>query len=146
MNVVNIFMKNKKNIMLVVGFILVALIAFYAGTTYSSSKKIANLPNGNQFGQGGQNRGMRTGGGNVFGQIIAKDATSITVELRTPNNQNGASTTTGTGSKIVFYTDKTTVSKTTDGTMADLVVGKNISVQGTSNPDGSVSATSFQIR
>jgi len=145
-------MQNKKNIMLVVGFIAVALIAFYAGTQYSSSKKTSNLPNGMQFGQGGQGgqfgqaRGMRAGGGNVFGQIIAKDATSITVQLKTPGNQPGNTTATGTGSKIVFYTGTTTVSKTTDGTIDDLAIGKNISVQGTQNPDGSVNAQTISIR
>ena len=144
---------SKKNIMLAVGFIIVALIAFYVGTTYSSSKKASPMSDRNQFAQGmqndqfGQSRGIRVGGGNVFGQIIAKDANSITVEIKAPNTQNGAPTSsTGTGSKIVLYTNTTTVLKTTAGTIADLVIGKNISVQGTPNPDGSVSATSFQIR
>jgi len=143
---------NKKNIMLVAGFVVVALVAFYAGTAYSKSKNIKTPQDRNQAGFGMPNsqfgqKGMRAGGGNVFGQIIAKDANSITVEIKAPNGQNGiAEANTGTGSKIVFYTDKTTVSKTTDGAMSDLTVGKNISVQGTPNPDGSVNAVSFQIR
>ena len=144
-------MQNKKNIMLVIGFVIIALIAFYAGTAYSGSKKITKLPNGNQSGFGMQSaqfgqKGMRAGGGNVFGQIIAKDTNSITVEIKAPNGPNDTNVNSGTGSRIVFYTDKTTVSKTTDGTMSDLAVGKNITVQGTANPDGSVNAVSFQIR
>ena len=141
-------MKNKKNIILIAGFVVLVLISFYAGTAYSSSKKTTN-PN-SSFGQNGQfsqGKGMRAGGGNISGQIIAKDADSITVELRSPMGQNGVATTnTGTGSKIVFYTNKTTVLKTTDGVMSDLVIGKEISVQGTANTDGSVIAQSISIR
>ena len=143
---------NKKNIMLVAGFVVAILIAFYAGTAYSKSKSVKTPQDRNQAGFGMPNsqfgqKGMRAGGGNVFGQIIAKDANSITVEIKAPNGQNGATTAnTGTGSRIIFYTEKTTVSKTTDGTIADLTVGKNITVQGTANPDGSVNAMSFQIR
>lgn len=144
---------NKKNIILIAGFVVLAIVSFYAGTAYSVSKK-SNLPAGsNQFGQSGQNgqfgqnKGMRTNGGNVFGQIIAKDATSITIQLNAPTGPNtNDTTTTATGSKIVLYTTSTTVSKTTTGTIADLVVGTNISVQGTANPDGSVSAQSVSIR
>ena len=146
-------MQNKKNVMLVAGFIVVALIAFYAGTAYSKSKS-ATPQSGNQAGFGGQSgpfgqgRGMRSGGGNVFGQIIAKDATSITVQLTSPigGNTTGTVTNAGTGSKIVFYTNATIVSKITSGTMDDLTVGKNISVQGTANPDGSVIAQSISLR
>ena len=145
-------MQNKKNVILVAGFIVVALIAFYAGTAYSKSKS-ATPQNGNQAsfggqgGQFGQGRGMRAGGGNVFGQIITKDANSITVEIKTPTGPNNATTaSTGTGSKIVFYTGTTTISKTTDGTIDDLTVGKNITVQGTANPDGSVNAQSISLR
>jgi len=142
---------NKKNIMLVAGFVVVALVAFYAGTAYSKSKNVKTPQDKNQTGFGMPNsqfgqRGTRAGGGNVFGQIIAKDANSITVEIKAPTGPNSTTTSTGTGSKIVFFTDKTTVSKTTDGIIADLVVGKNITVQGTTNPDGSVNAVSFQIR
>lgn len=148
-------MKNKKNIILIVGFVLVALISFYAGSSFSSPKKNTNTQNNfGQFGQGAQmgqgQKGARTGGGNVFGKIIAKDANSITVELGSfgPNGTTSkdAQNTTQTGSKIVFYTDQTTVTKTTNGIIGDLVVGKNISVSGSANPDGSVNAQTVQIR
>ena len=98
----------------------------------------------------GGTRGTRVGGGFVGGQIIAKDATSITVQLKALGGQNGpnsgATQTQGQGSKIVFYTNGTNVMKTTDGTANDLIVGKDITVTGTANPDGSVNAQSIQIR
>ena len=143
---------SKKNIMLVVGFVVVALIAFYAGTAYSKSKSAKATQDRNQVGFGMQNgqfgqKGMRTGGGNVFGQIIAKDANSITVEIKAPTNQDGATTAnTGTGSKIVFYTDQTTITKTATGSIGDIVVGSNVSVNGQANTDGSVNAQTISLR
>lgn len=143
-------MKNKKTIGLIAGFVVLAVISFYAGNMYANAKnKTGTSQNINGFmrGAGGAQRGLRVGGGNVLGQIIAKDATSITIQLNTPTVPNTTSaTTTATGSKIVLYTTSTTVSKTATGTMADLAVGTNVSVQGTANPDGSVSAQSISIR
>jgi uncharacterized protein (DUF2345 family) len=91
-------------------------------------------------GGGGRGMGMR-GGGFVSGDILSMDANSITIELRSPNGAAGQS-----GSKIVFYTDKTKVEKTVSGTNADLTVGKQVTITGTPNPDGSVNADSIQIR
>lgn len=150
---------NKKTIGLVIGFIFLAVAAFYAGDKYASRKNTAPLAqNTNGFmrngginnSAGNMQRGSRTGGGFVSGQIVSKDANSITVELRATMGQNGPNGGTeqaqGQGSKIVFYTDKTSVMKTADGTMDDLTVGKNVSITGTANSDGSVSAQSIQIR
>ena len=143
-------MQNKKTMWVVIGFVLVAIIFFYVGDKYASGKSNgANLTQNSgmrNFG-GGQNGGARggRGGGAVFGTILAKDATSITVQLNNFGGNNGG-TQTAQGSKIVFYTGSTTVLKTVDGTSADLVVGKTVSVNGTPNTDGSVSATSIQLR
>ena len=150
-------MKNKKMISLVVGFVVVALVFFLIGSSYGKGKALV-VGNVGQLGQmrsggtgggftGGQ-RGGRAGGGNVFGTILSKDANSITVELRSmgPNNGTAQNVAQGSGSKIVFYTNKTIVAKTVDGTLADLVVGKAVSVSGTANPDGSVNADSIQLR
>jgi hypothetical protein len=141
---------NKKTIGLIVGFVVLAVISFYAGNMYANAKnKTGTSQNANSFmrGAGGAQRGLRAGGGNVFGQIIAKDATSITIQLNAPTGPNAnGTTTTATGSKIVLYTTSTTVSKTATGTIADLAVGTEVTVQGTANPDGSVSAQSISIR
>ena len=147
-------MQNKKTIGLVIGFVLVAVIFFYAGSRYSSGKNSANVAqNGSGMrnftgGVNGGVRGGRVGGGNVFGTILSKDASSITVQLNSfgPNGGAQAGTQTAQGSKIVFYTSSTIVQKTVDGTSADLTVGKNVNIVGTPNPDGSVNATSIQLR
>ncbi|MEI7810017.1 MAG: hypothetical protein WCI41_00450 [bacterium] len=142
-------MQNKKTIILVAGFVVLAVISFYAGTQYANSKN--NNPmaqNQGAFGARGFGnvnvKGMR-GNGGVFGKVIAKDATSITVELSTPGQGTDVSQT-GTGSKIVFYTDKTTVMKTGTGTTADVAIGSQVSVNGTANPDGSVIAQTITLR
>ena len=83
-------------------------------------------------GAGGGQRGV--GGGFTAGEIIAKDDKSVTVKL-----QNG-------GSKIVFLSDSTEITRFAEGTLSDLEIGKNISVNGTANSDGSVTAQTIQLR
>ena len=70
----------------------------------------------------------------VSGEIINKDQTSITIKLK-----DG-------GSKIVFLTNKTTIQKTTEGTLGDLIIGNQITANGQSNTDGSLNATLSQQR
>ena len=70
----------------------------------------------------------------VSGDIISKDAMSITVKLR-----DG-------GSKIVFFSDTTEISRFASGSASDLLVGKSVMVNGKTNDDGSVTAQSIQLR
>lgn len=120
--------------------------AFYGGMKYAEGKSPrgrfqqglgANA--GDAFGQdhGGGPRGQggqRSGGGFASGEIISKDDKSITVKMR-----DG-------GSKIIFYSDTTEVGKFVNAMVADLEVGKNVTVNGTANQDGSLTAQSIQIR
>jgi hypothetical protein len=68
------------------------------------------------------------------GDIISGDDKSATLKLR-----DG-------GSKIVFFSDNTAITKFTQGAKSDLVVGESVMVEGTNNPDGSITATTIQIR
>jgi len=138
-------MQNKKIVFIVVG-IIVLIGVFYGGMTYGQSKATttANTANASRAGQFGRNVGGRaSGGGFVSGEILSKDATSIIVKL---NNNDPTSTTNGTGSKIIFFDASTTVSKMAAGSINELATGTQISITGTANPDGSVTAKSIQIR
>jgi len=131
-------MKNhtKKSIGIIVISALVILgIGYYIGKSQSPTP----ATRGNFTGVNGGNRpgGMRTLGGNnvpVSGDIISKDDNSITLKLR-----DG-------GSKIIFLSTSTSVTKSISGTVSDLSQNETVMVQGITNPDGSVSAQSIQIR
>lgn len=143
---------NKKILAVVIGVVIVVGGgAFYGGIKYAQGKQGSGFGNltaaqrqqfqqagganigGNFRGGAGQGRGG-AGGGLTTGEIISKDSQSVTVKVR-----DG-------GSKIIFFSDTTEVNKFVQGTSTDLVVGKNISITGTTNSDGSITAQSIQIR
>lgn len=147
----------KKKLMWIVAIIVVALGAGYGGMVFGKSQvKLTSadiqkmsatdrqqLMQGLRGGANGGNfaGGRRTGagggangGGFVNGEILSKDANSLTIKLN-----DG-------GSKIVFLSNKTTINKMATGTPADLEVGKNVMINGSAGNDGSVTAESIQLR
>ncbi len=128
--------ENSKKIGLVIVGIIVLVGAFYAGMTYGGNNVRASINSKSMnFAQNmGGVRGNRNMGGFTNGQIIAKDDKSITVSLMSG------------GSKIIFLDSNTKVSKQAMGTMADLAVGTQVSIMGAANSDGSINATTVQIR
>lgn len=137
-------MNKDKKIVLIVGLIVVLCVVFYGGMVYGKSQIPAK--SASAFSQNGvaSARGARSmGGGFTTGQIISKDANSITVQLTTGG---ATSTTQPSGSKIIFIDANTTVAKTVAGSASDLTVGAQVSVTGTANTDGSENAQSVQIR
>jgi type IV secretion system protein TrbL len=68
------------------------------------------------------------GGGFTSGSILSKDATSITVKDSSGNT------------KTIYYSSTTTISKSSDVSVDALTVGQDVTVTGTSNSDGSVTA------
>ncbi len=131
---------NKKIGLGIVG-IIVLIGVFYGGMIYGKSQ-IPERGQGMQaFGQNGAlgAKGGARGGGFTAGQIIAKDANSITVQLMTGGANQG-------GSKIVFIDSNTKVTKSVYGTIADLAIGTQVSITGTPNADGSENAQAVQIR
>jgi hypothetical protein len=137
-------MDSKMIVGIVVGALVIGGGSFYGGMQYASSQTPM------RGGQGGNGAGLRGGrfangnGGFVGGTIVAMDPTSITVQLGGPNasSTNG----TATGSKIVLYNSSTQIGKFTTGTPSDLAVGDSVTVSGSTNSDGSVTAQMIQIR
>lgn len=132
---------------LIIAVVVTALIA--GGTGYTLGQKsgaanTASLTGQNSGGRGnfasGGRSGRNGGGGAVGGQVIAKDASSITIQLR------GSQTDGSAGSKIVFLSDATQVMKSIQGASSDLTIGEQVMAIGTANSDGSVNAQSVQIR
>ena len=140
-------MKNK--IILIFAVIVVAALSFYGGTLYGksnnqttqSSERFSGIPSGGQQQRTGQRDAFPGGDNAITGEIITKDDKSITVKLqdaRLPDGQGG--------SKIIFFSDSTKITKSTAASLNDLEIGKTVFVGGTQNSDGSVTAQTIQIR
>ena len=130
--------KNKRMqswIVLAVAVLVIGGGAFYGGMQYSRYSMTAGRADRFQ-GAGGPGMANRTAGSDSFtsGEVLSKDDKSITVKL------------TDGGSKIIFVSGTTQVMKSDTGSLADLTVGQQVSASGTANTDGSINATSVQIR
>ncbi len=139
-----------KKVIFPVIVIIVGLAAFYGGMTYGKSQASSNQNASRDAFAGAQNfAGVRgrsggsggNGGGFISGQIISKDSQSITVEFR-----NGSSTASASSTKIVFLSGSTPIMKSVNGTADDLTPGTSVTITGTANSDGSITAQSIQIR
>jgi hypothetical protein len=128
--------------------VVLVVASFFVGNWYGSKKGKTtfganNLRAGAQFGAkgpGGQipvNRnGARAGvgaGGLTRGEVVTKDANTITLKLI-----DG-------GSKVLLYSTSTLVNKTVNGSLDDIKVGENLMVTGDVNSDGSITAKSLQL-
>jgi len=136
----------------IVGVIALIVIsgggAFYGGMTYaqmsrggSGGSNFTNLsPEERQarFAGGGAPAGMRGPGGMngefTIGEVISKDETSITIKM-----QDGST-------KIILVGSSAQIMKSTTGSVADLTVGTEVTITGSANSDGSLTAQSVQIR
>jgi hypothetical protein len=129
----------------VVVVIAVGVGAFFGGRATGGPSTQAASANGQANGQPGQMptdgslpSGTRDGSGSsrgdmISGSIIAADDSSITIK------------TSDGSSKIVLISDSTSISKTEDASKSDLITGEEVMVTGTSNEDGSVTATRVSL-
>lgn len=143
-------MKQKNIIIGLIGGIVLLGGGFYGGIQYevrNVQAKFASQQLGRgSFGGGANTVGQRQGGQRsmqganggagdfIAGEIIFKDDTSATIKTR-----DG-------GSKIIFFSNKTTIDKSTSGTTSDLSAGQMVTVNGKTNSDGSLAAQNIQIR
>jgi len=130
----------KNNIVTIIAIsLIVGGLSFYGGIKYQESKAKSFT---GQFGGGqGMMRNNRGGTGTnnrggfrpVAGEIISADEKSITVKLQDDS------------SKIVFINDKTVINKAQTVNKPELKVGEKVSVFGSENTDGSVTAQNVQL-
>ena len=132
-------MKNKNLIITILLIILVGAGSFFGGVKYQQGKQASasgQFFTGRNTGNGQRNGTANTRNGNGFrpvaGQILSIDNQSITVKM--PDGS----------SKIIILSGNTVYNKTQTGSLSDLKVGDNVSVFGTTNTDGSVTAQSIQ--
>jgi len=132
---------NKNIIAGIVGVVVIVGAAFYGGMVYgkSSSPARGQFSNGQLTGRpdGAAGMGVRggmNGGGFTAGEILSKDESSITIKM-----QDGST-------KIVLVGSSTQIMKSITGSSDDLTTGTNVTVTGTANSEGSVTAESVQIR
>jgi len=138
----------KKIILIIIALAIAGGGAFYGGMKYGQSKSPSRqgfqnlsseqrqqLLQGSTSTEGNSQRGIARGTGSGFlsGEVIAKDEQNLTLKM--PDG----------GSKIVFFSTSTKISKTTDGSMGDIEVGKQIMVSGDQNSDGSYTAKTIQL-
>jgi hypothetical protein len=130
-------------IVVIVIAIVVGGAGFWGGMTYAQNQapSARTAFTGAAAGRAGfAGRAGGTAGGATFGTIISIDPTSITIQLP-------ASTSTATsGTKIVLYDSSTQIQQLQSVPASNLVVGQSVTVTGAANADGSVTATSIQIR
>jgi hypothetical protein len=129
-----------KKIVWIIVAVIVLVGVFYGGMVYGKSQKPANTATAFN---GARTRGVGSFGGLTVGQIIGKDATSITVQL---TNMGATTSATPAGSKIIYLDSNTKITKQTNGTPADLAIGTQVSVTGTPDASGTLTATAVQIR
>jgi hypothetical protein len=126
-------MKNIKSLIPIICVLVGLGVGFLAGFEFKAYQLKKGF-NGNQTANGkGNTQQMGMRGGAVMGSILSMDDKSVTVKL-----SDGSS-------KIVLFSDSTTYTNTVDAAKSDLKVGESVAVFGTSNSDGSVTATSVQI-
>ena len=144
----------KKVLPIIIALIIIGGGTFYGGMKYTENKYPEKAFSGSVpqnfspeerqqkiqqmgvrgMGLGSGKIGSQTDSGFATGEIISKDDQSVTIKFR-----DG-------GSKIIFYSDNTEVSKFVSGTSKDFEVGKSVVINGKTNQDGSITAELIQLR
>src|SRR4051812_46854929 len=123
--------KTSAIISIIICVIVIGVGGFYTGMSYgkksAAAARTAAFGNragaggagGSGFGQGNGGRGGTGGngsGGITFGDVLSKDSNSITIKMR-----DG-------GSKIIFFSSSTTITKSAAGSIDDIAVGSSVMV------------------
>lgn len=122
--------------------LLVAMSAaggFWGGTLYQKGK----MPTRPDFASLGANAGQGTNGasanrrsagpGGLTGEITSKDETSLTIKTSTGSTQTA------------YYSNLTKVVTDQTANLSDIKTGSNVTIVGTPNSDGSVTADTVRL-
>jgi hypothetical protein len=140
----------KKIIPIIIALVIIGGGAFYGGMKYGQGKSPLGQFSRQNFQDMSQEERQQLFQGNIgediqgeagrgigadflTGEVIDKDEQSLTLKML------------GGSSKIVFFSDSTEISKTAEGSMNDIEVGKQIMVSGEQNSDGSYTAKTIQL-
>ncbi|MFZ3074158.1 MAG: DUF5666 domain-containing protein [Minisyncoccales bacterium] len=124
---------NKSIPITIIAAIIFGAAGFYGGMLYGTSKSSSNSAAAGNRPAGMQNGNASSTGSIVYGQIISVDSSSMTVK------------TGDSGSKIVFFSATSKISKNIDTQTSDLAAGQTVMASGTANSDGSISAKTVEI-
>jgi hypothetical protein len=132
-----ILVKNNIAFIAILALLIGGTAGFFAGSQYQKSQRpsfgqFAGAGNGARGGSGAAGLRGRNGNG-AAGTVLSVDTNSITVKLA-----DGSS-------KIVLLTGSTSINKATQGSVSDLTAGTAVAAFGTTNTDGSITATNVQI-
>jgi len=125
-------MKNNIVIVTILALLVGGAAGFFGGMQYQKSQRQSFTQFSARGGSGANGMRFRNGNG-AAGDILSVDTNSITVKMA-----DGSS-------KIVLLTGTTAINKAATATAADLTVGERVSAFGTTNTDGSITATNVQI-
>jgi len=140
----------KKLLLIIIAIIIVGGGAFYGGMKYGQNKSPLSdfsrqnfqdlspeqrqqLFQGNVGGNLQKGVGKEAGSGFLKGEVINKDEQSLTLKI-----VDGSS-------MIIFFSGSTEISKIAEGSINDIEVGKQITVTGEQNSDGSYTAEAIQL-
>lgn len=141
-------MSKKAWIWVIIGVIIVAGAGFWGGMTYAAGKTSTSRTGAAAFaGRAGAAGGFGggafavAGGGGTVGTVIQVGNGTFTVQL-----PSSTSTTATTGTKLVLVSNSTEVDELETVPTSNIQVGQSVTVAGTANSDGSVTASSVMIR
>ena len=121
---------NKIAFIAILALLVGGAAGFFGGMQYQKNQRPSfSARGGSALGRG---NGVRNGNG-AAGTILSVDTNSMTVKLA-----DGSS-------KIVLLTGSTSINKAAEAAISDLTVGERVSAFGTTNTDGSITATNIQI-